>query len=315
MKNLSILLVLLCFFSSCSKSSNANGSETFKIGILQLVEHAALDDANRGFVDGLKEEGYEDGKNIIIDYQNAQGEQANCITIAQKFINDRSDLILAIATPAAQAVANLTKDIPILITAVTDPADSKLVADNNLPGANVTGTSDLTPVNEQIELLKNLIPNARRIAFLYNSSEQNSKFQVDMAKKKAEEIGLTYMDATIANPNDIQQVVQSLIGRADAIYVPTDNMVSAGMTTVVSITEPAKIPVICGEEGMLNAGGLATYGISYYELGKLTSKQAVKILQGESNPADMPIEYLQNLTLKINTNAAQKLGIRIPSDL
>lgn len=315
MKNLSILLVLLCFFSSCSKSSNANDSETFKIGILQLVEHAALDDANRGFVDGLKEEGYEDGKNIIIDYQNAQGEQANCITIAQKFINDRSDLILAIATPAAQAVANLTKDIPILITAVTDPADSKLVADNNLPGANVTGTSDLTPVNEQIELLKNLIPNARRIAFLYNSSEQNSKFQVDMAKKKAEEIGLTYMDATIANPNDIQQVVQSLIGRADAIYVPTDNMVSAGMTTVVSITEPAKIPVICGEEGMLNAGGLATYGISYYELGKLTSKQAVKILEGESNPADMPIEYLQNLTLKINTNAAQKLGIRIPSDL
>lgn len=311
MKKLLIILSVILFSVSCSKSE----SSALKIGILQLVEHAALDDANRGFVDGLKEEGFEDGKNIIIDYQNAQGEQANCTTIAQKFINDKSDLILAIATPAAQAVANMTKDIPILVTAVTDPADAKLVADNNSPGGNVTGTSDLTPVSEQMELLKKLIPNARRVAFLYNSSEQNSKFQVDIARKKAEEIGLTTRDATITNPNEIQQVVQNLIGKVDAIYVPTDNMVSAGMPTVVSITEPAKIPVICGEEGMLPAGGLATYGINYYELGKLTSKQAAKILKGESKPADMPIEYLQNLSLQINTNAAQKLGIVIPADL
>lgn len=311
MKKLLIILSIILVFVSCSKSK----SSAYKIGILQLVEHPALDEANRGFVDGLKEEGFEDGKNIIIDYQNAQGEQANCITIAQKFINDRSDLILAIATPAAQAVANLTKDIPILITAVTDPADAKLVADNNLPGGNVTGTSDLTPVKEQMDLLKRLIPNAKRVAFLYNSSEQNSKFQVDIARKKAEEIGLTTRDATITNPNEIQQVVQNLIGKVDVIYVPTDNMVSAGMPTVASITEPAKIPVICGEEEMLPRGGLATYGINYYELGKLTSKQAVKILKGESKPADMPIEYLENLTLKVNIEAAQKLNITIPNDL
>ena len=315
MKNIIIILsiILLSFSVSCSKSKSSDSK--FKIGILQLVEHAALDEASQGFIDGLKEAGYEDGKNLIIDYQNAQGEQANCITIAQKFINDRSDLILAVATPAAQAVANLTKDIPILITAVTDPADAKLVADNNLPGGNVTGTSDLTPVSEQMDLLKKLIPNAKRVAFLYNSSEQNSKFQVDIARKKAEEIGLIARDATITNPNEIQQVVQNLIGKVDVIYVPTDNMVSAGMPTVASITEPAKIPIICGEEGMLPRGGLATYGINYYELGKLTSKQAVKILKGESKPADMPIEYLQNLSLKINTNAAQKLGIVIPTDL
>lgn len=311
MKKLLIILSIILVFVSCSKSE----SSAYKIGILQLVEHPALDEANRGFVDGLKEEGFEDGKNIIIDYQNAQGEQANCITIAQKFINDRSDLILAIATPAAQAVANLTKDIPILITAVTDPADAKLVADNNLPGGNVTGTSDLTPVKEQMDLLKRLIPNAKRVAFLYNSSEQNSKFQVDIARKKAEEIGLTTRDATITNPNEIQQVVQNLIGKVDVIYVPTDNMVSAGMPTVASITEPAKIPIICGEEEMLPRGGLATYGINYYELGKLTSKQAVKILKGESKPADMPIEYLENLTLKVNIEAAQKLNITIPNDL
>ena len=307
------ILIISC--SNNSANTSSNNTETLKIGILQLVEHNALDQANQGFIDGLKEAGYEDGKNITIDYQNAQGEQANCITIGQKFVNDRVNLILAIATPAAQAVANTTKDIPILITAVTDPADAKLVADNTAPGGNVTGTSDLTPVKEQIELLKKLVPSAKNIAFLYNSSEQNSKFQVDIAKAKSDEMGLSYMDATITNPNDIQQVVQSLVGKVDAIYVPTDNMVSAGMANVIAITEPAKIPVICGEVGMLNAGGLATYGIDYYELGKLTANQAVKILKGESSPASMPIEYIQNPVLEVNTNAAQKLGITIPADL
>ncbi|WP_300366925.1 ABC transporter substrate-binding protein [Brachyspira sp.] len=320
MKKLFIALsISILFIVSCSKTDTAanksDSGNVQKIGILQLVEHLALDQAAKGFIDGLKEAGYENGKNITIDHQNAQGEQANCITISQKFINDRSDLILAIATPVAQAVANLTKDIPILVTAVTDPADSKLVADNKVPGGNVTGTSDLTPVKEQIDLLKKLIPNAKNIAFLYSSSEQNSKFQIDMAKAKADEVGLTYVDATITNPNDIQQVVQSLVGKVDAIYVPTDNMVSSGMANVIAITEPAKIPVICGEAAMLKAGGLATYGIDYYELGKLTANQAVKILKGESKPADMPIEYIQNPVLEINTNAAQKLGITIPADL
>lgn len=308
------ILMLACSNNSGSTSSQDDGALK-KIGIIQLVEHNALDQANKGFVDGLKEAGYEDGKNITIDYQNAQGEQANCITISQKFVNDRVDLILAIATPAAQAAANTTKDIPILVTAVTDPADAKLVADNTAPGGNVTGTSDLTPVKEQIDLLKKLVPSAQKIAFLYNSSEQNSKFQVDMAKAKSDEVGLSYIDATITNPNDIQQVVQSLVGKVDAVYVPTDNMVSAGMANVIAITEPAKIPVICGEAAMLNAGGLATYGIDYYELGKLTANQAVKILKGESKPADMPIEYIQNPVLEVNTNAAQKLGVTIPADL
>ena len=317
----SIFIIISLAFISCSdkeyssRVSNNVKDNILKIGILQLIEHDALDSSYRGFVDGLKEYGYEDGKNIIIDYQNAQGEQANCVTIAQKFVNDKSDLILAIATPAAQAVANITKDIPILITAVTDPADSKLVKDNNVPGGNVTGTSDLTPVREQIDLLKKLIPSAKKIAFLYNSSEQNSIFQINIAKQKADEIGLIFMDATITNPNDIQQVVQSLVGKVDAIYVPTDNMVSAGMANVISITEPAKIPVICGEVGMLNAGGLATYGISYYELGKLTANQAIKIIKGEATPSTMPIEYTKTPVLDINTNAANRLDIEIPSDL
>ena len=307
-----IYSLLLIIFSLLSCKSNA---DKIKIGILQLVEHDALDASYRGFVDGLKEAGYEDGKNITIDYQNAQGEQANCITIGQKFINDKSNLILAIATPAAQAVANMTKDIPILITAVTDPADSKLVADNNAPGGNVTGTSDLTPVESQIELLTEITPNVKTVGLLYCSSEQNSVFQINMAKRKLDSMGIKHIDLTVSNPNEIQQVLQSAIGKVEAVYTPTDNMIAAGMATVALVAEPAKLPVVCGEGGMTMLGGTATYGISYYELGKLTSIQAVSILKGEKNPAEMPIEYLQKFDLIVNTNMVEAIGLTIPESL
>ena len=308
MKYIYYLFIILSLLS-CKKTSQ------IKIGVLQLIEHNALDSAYKGFVDGLKEAGYEDGKNIIIDYQNAQGEQANCITIGQKFINDKSDLILAIATPAAQAIANMTKDIPILITAVTDPADSKLVADNNAPGGNVTGTSDLTPVEAQIELLKEIIPNVKTVGLLYCSSEQNSVFQINIAKKKLDSMGIKYIDIAISNLNEIQQVIQNIIGKVEAIYTPTDNMIANGMATVALMTEPAKLPVICGEGGMTMLGGTATYGINYYELGKLTSTQAVSILKGDKKTAEMPIEYLQKFDLVVNTNMIESIGLTIPESL
>ena len=308
MKYIYYLFIILSLLS-CKKTSQ------IKIGVLQLIEHNALDSAYKGFVDGLKEAGYEDGKNIIIDYQNAQGEQANCITIGQKFINDKSDLILAIATPAAQAIANMTKDIPILITAVTDPADSKLVADNNAPGGNVTGTSDLTPVEAQIELLKEIIPNVKTVGLLYCSSEQNSVFQINIAKKKLDATGIKYIDIAISNLNEIQQVIQNIIGKVEAIYTPTDNMIANGMATVALMTEPAKLPVICGEGGMTMLGGTATYGINYYELGKLTSTQAVSILKGDKKTSEMPIEYLQKFDLVVNTNMIESIGLTIPESL
>lgn len=308
MKYIYYLFIILSLLS-CKKTSQ------IKIGVLQLIEHNALDSAYKGFVDGLKEAGYENGKNIIIDYQNAQGEQANCITIGQKFINDKSDLILAIATPAAQAIANMTKDIPILITAVTDPADSKLVADNNAPGGNVTGTSDLTPVEAQIELLKEIIPNVKTVGLLYCSSEQNSVFQINIAKKKLDAMGIKYIDIAISNLNEIQQVIQNIIGKVEAIYTPTDNMIANGMATVALMTEPAKLPVICGEGGMTMLGGTATYGINYYELGKLTSTQAVSILKGDKKTAEMPIEYLQKFDLVVNTNMIESIGLTIPESL
>lgn len=286
-----------------------------KIGVVQLVEHVALDASYQGFVDGLAEAGYVDGQNIKIDYQNAQGEQANCVTIANKLVNDKDDLILAIATPAAQAVANLTRKIPILVTAVTDPETAKLVKSNAKPGTNVSGTSDLTPVAAQISLLKKILPNAKKVGLIYCSSEQNSIFQINLAKEACKKEGLSFVEATVSNSNEVQQVAQSLVGKVDAIYVPTDNMLAAGMATVAMVANSAKIPTICGEKGMVDAGGFVTYGINYYELGMQTAKMAVEILRDGKKPADMPIQYLEKCDLAVNEETAAKLGITVPADL
>ena len=296
-------------------ASSADSQKVYKIGVVQLLEHDALDSAYKGFVDGLKSAGYEDGKNIRLNYENAQNEQANCVTIASKLVNDRSDLILAIATPAAQAVANATKDIPILVTAVTDPADAKLVKSNDKPGTNVSGTSDLTPVKEQIELLKEMVPDVKNVGLMYCSSESNSKFQIDIAKKECDELGIGYTVKTVSSSNEIQQVAQSLVGRVQAVYVPTDNMLAAGMKTLGMVFTPAKIPVVVGESGMVKNGGIATYGINYYKLGQQTAEMAVKILKGETKPADMPIEYQKDMDVAVNQDVAKQLGITIPQDL
>lgn len=317
MKLKRIIVCMLLVSMVTAALTGCGTKKVFKIGVNQLVTHDALDASYQGFVDALKEAGYEDGKNIKIDYQNANGDQPTANTIATKLVNDNNDLILAIATPSAQACATATKEIPILITAVTDPAGSKLVASNEAPGGNVSGTSDLNPVEDQIDLLLKLVPEAKHIAILYCSSESNSKIQVDMATTAAEAVGLTVEEASVSNSNEIQQVVQSLVGKVDAIYAPTDNVIAAGMTTVAQVANDNGIPVICGESGMVDNGGLATYGINYYELGVLTGKQAVKIIKGDAKIADMPIEYLpvDSLELAINEEVAEKLGITIPEDL
>ncbi len=305
------LAAVLCL-AACSKSS---ADKKIKIGIIQLVEHPALDKAYQGFVDGLKEAGYVDGENVTIDYQNAQGEQVNCVTIADKFVNDNDSLILAIATPAAQAVANKTKTIPILVTAVTDPETAKLVKSNSKPETNVSGTSDLTPVAAQISLIKKILPSAKKVGLMFCSSEANSIFQIDLAKKACQAEGLEFVEGSVSNANEIQQVTQSLVGKVDAIYVPTDNMLAAGMANLVMVANQAKIPTVCGEDGMVQSGGLLTYGINYYELGKQTARQAVEILKDGKNPADMPIEYLEKCDLSVNEKTAAALGVKIPENL
>lgn len=298
-----------------NSTATTPADKVFKIGIIQLAEHAALDAAKEGFVAGLKEAGFEDGKNITIDFQNAQGEQPNCVTIAEKLINDKSDLILAIATPAAQAVANKTTEIPLLITAVTDPASAKLVKTNEAPGGNVTGTSDLNPIEEQMNLLKTLVPDAKKVAILFCSSEANSEFQAKLATEQLKTMGIQAFNSTVSNANEIQQVIQSLQGKADAIYCPTDNVISAAMSTVAATAQELKLPVIVGEPAQVELGGLATQGLSYFNLGKQTAAMAVRILKDGAKPGEMPIEYLKETELVINQDAAAALGLTIPAEL
>lgn len=291
---------------SPAETESADG-QTYKIGVIQLVEHAALDASNEGFVAALDDAGI----SYEIDQQNAQGDQSACQTISEKLVNDGNDLILAIATPAAQAVAGATSDIPILVTAVTDPADSGLVESNEVPGGNVSGTSDLTPVKEQIELLTKLLPDAKKVGILYCSAEANSVLQSDMAEAACADAGLESEVFTVSSSNEIQQVVESMVGKVDVIYCPTDNTIAAGMATVAMVANDNGLPTICGEEGMVDAGGLATYGIDYYQLGYMAGEQAVDILVNGADISTMPIGYLSadRCALATNQETADALGI------
>ncbi len=295
--------------------SQSSDKKEVKVGIVQLVEHNALDAANKGFVDGLKERGYEEGKNITFDRQNAQADQSNLQNIGQRFVNDKVNLIYAIATPAAQTVANLTKDIPIVGSAITDYVGAKLVASNEHPGGNVTGTSDMNPVKEQVDLLLKVVPNAKVIGTVYCSSEVNSEVQVQAMKEYAESQGLRVEVATVSTVNDIQQAAQSLVGKVDAFYEPTDNIIASAMPTLTAITNPAKKPVICGEPNMVKAGGLITYGIDYYKLGVQSGHMAADILDGKAKPADMAVQLAKELKVSYNKTNAALLGITIPEDV
>lgn len=319
---LSMALAMAGCGSSAASSGSASGSASaeakegaFKIGIIQLVEHDALDKAREGFIEDLKENGFVDGENIIIDYQNAQADQSNLKTISQRFVQNDDDLILAIATGAAQSVAAETSDIPILGTAITDYEAAQLVESNDAPGGNVSGTTDLTPVEKQVELLKEMMPDVKTLGVLYNSSEVNSEIQAQMAQEAAEKEGIECKTATVTNTNDIAQVMESIAGDVDAIYIPTDNTFASAMATVSKIAEEYKLPTICGEQGMVESGGLATVGIDYYKLGKQTGEMAVKILKDGANVAEMPIESLDDTNICLNIDTAEAIGYEFPQSV
>lgn len=287
----------------------AADGETYRIGVLQFVQHEALDKCSEGFIEALDASGI----SYEADMQNAAGDTPTCTTIAQKFVNDGDDLIFTIATPAAQACAAETEDIPIVLTAVTDPAGSGLADTNEAPGGNVTGSSDLTPVAKQIELLTQLLPEAKNVGILYCSAESNSEIQAELAREACAAAGLTAVDYTVSTSNDIQTVVESMVGNVDVIYTPTDNVIAAGMPTVAMIANANGLPTIVGEEGMCTSGGLATYTIDYKELGRVAGEMAVKILTEGASPAEMPIEYYpeDKLRLVINEETAAELGIDV----
>ena len=302
-------------FAGCGSSPQETGEPHYKIGIVQLVEHSALDDASRGFVDGLKARGFEEGKNVAIDRQNAQADQSNLQNIVQRFISDKVNLICAIATPSVQSAANATKEIPIVGTAVTDYVSAKVVQSSEMPGGNVTGTSDMSPISDQIDLLLKLYPNAKTIGTIYSSSEVNSEIQVKEMTEYAAAKGLTVRTAAISTVNDIPQAAQSLVSDVDVFYEPSDNVIASAMPTLVSVTDPAGKGVICAASTMVAAGGLATYGIDYYKLGVQTGEMAADILEGKRKPSEMKIETARDLMVVINKKNAAKLGLTIPDEV
>lgn len=309
------LTLSLGLLAGCGGEKKAEQKKMVKVGIVQLVEHAALDAANKGFVDGMAANGYKEKENVTYDRQNAQADQSNLQNIAQRFVSGKVDLICAIATPAAQTMANATKDIPIVGTAITDYAEAKLVASNKEPKGNVTGTTDMNPIKEQVDLMLKIVPQTKTVGTVYSSSEVNSQLQVKILKEVLAAKNIKLVEATVSNVNDIQQAAQSLVGKVDAVYAPTDNVIASAMPTLVAITDEAKIPVFCGEGGMVKAGGLATVGIDYYKLGLQTGAMAARILSGKEKPATMAIESQKEMQTIVNEEAAKKLGITIPADI
>ena len=284
----------------------------YQIGAVQPIEHPALDTIYQGFVDALADAGYVDGENIELDFQNAQGDANTLATIADRFVSQDKDLILAIATNPAQAMAAKTDTIPILGAGITSFTVAGLVESNEHPGGNVTGTSDMAPVKEQVDLLIALVPDAKTVGFIYSASEANAVEQVGLIRDELENRGLDTTEVTVVNTGDVQQAMKSLVKKCDAIYTPTDNTIAASMAVVSEVSHTAKVPVFPGATSMVEEGGLATAGVDYYELGRESGLMAIELLKG-ADPATTPVRMMtKNNTIEINGAVAEKLGIQIP---
>ena len=313
-KFLKIGYLLVLILALVSLFSLNLAAEEYEIGISQFVEHPSLDLAREGFIDQLAEEGFVEGENIKIDLHNAQADFSTAQTIAQRFNQNKVDLVLAIATPSAQTAANVLKNTPVLITAVTDPVEAGIVQSMEKPGANITGTTDMNPVAKQLELIRDFLPEVKDIGILYNPGEVNSTVQVKLAKEKAKEMGINLEEATVSNSSEVSLAVSSLVDNVDAIYVPTDNIIVSAMPTVLQTAHNRQVPVFASENNSVEQGAIATLGIDYYQLGKQTGSMAARILNG-SNPAEMPVESSKELKLYINKKSADQINLKIPENL
>lgn len=297
--------------SDSAASGAPSGGAGFSIGITQITTHPSLDAAREGFKKAFEDAGLE----VEFDEQNAQGDQATATSIASKFAGADLDLVLAIATPSAQAAAQAITGTPILFTAVTDPVSAQLVDSLDKPGSNVTGTTDMNPVADQISLVKQFAPGAKSVGIIYSSGEVNSEVQVELAKEAADKEGLEVVETTVTNSSEVQQAAQDLASKVDAIYVPTDNTVVSAFASVVQSAEDAKIPLIAGEGDSVANGGLATYGIDYFELGRQTGEMAIKILTEKADPATMPVQSQSEYALTVNTTTLKAIGLEMPTAL
>lgn len=303
--------ILLTSLISLHQLKADKKKDVFRIGISQFITHQSLDATREGFVDELAKQGYVEGKNIEIDLQNAQGEQRNLKTISQQ-LAESSDVVLAIATPSAQSLANTTQTTPVIFSAVTDPVSAKLVESREHPGGNVTGTSDQSSdaISTQINLIKKVLPKAKTIGILYTQSEPNSVVQKDEAKRLLEEKGFTVVEKTILDSNNVKAAAESLMAEVDMVFVPTDNIISSTMETVKQVSIKHKVPIFGGSTEMIAVGGLYNYGTNYEELGRQTARMLVRVLKGEK-PENIAVELPEKLELHTNQEMADALGIDI----
>ena len=303
--------ILLTSLISLHQLKADKKKDVFRIGISQFITHQSLDATREGFVDELAKQGYVEGKNIEIDLQNAQGEQRNLKTISQQ-LAESSDVVLAIATPSAQSLANTTQTTPVIFSAVTDPVSAKLVESREHPGGNVTGTSDQSSdaISTQINLIKKVLPKAKTIGILYTQSEPNSVVQKDEAKRLLEEKGFTVVEKTILDSNNVKAAAESLMAEVDMVFVPTDNIISSTMETVKQVSIKHKVPVFGGSTEMIAVGGLYNYGTNYEELGRQTARMLIRVLKGEK-PENIAVEVPEKLELHTNKEMADALGIDI----
>ena len=303
--------ILLTSLISLHQLKADKKKDVFRIGISQFITHQSLDATREGFVDELVKQGYVEGENIEIDFQNAQGEQRNLKTISQQ-LAESSDVVLAIATPSAQSLANTTQTTPVIFSAVTDPVSAKLVESREHPGGNVTGTSDQSSdaISTQINLIKEVLPKAKSIGILYTQSEPNSVVQKDEAKRLLEEKGFTVVEKTILDSNNVKAAAESLMAEVDMVFVPTDNIISSTMETVKQVSIKHKVPVFGGSTEMIAVGGLYNYGTNYEELGRQTARMLVRVLKGEK-PENIAVELPEKLELHTNQEMADALGIDI----
>lgn len=316
---LTLLLVVGLVVTGCSSGSTPAGNsgpqeKVYKVGLIQLVEHPSLDYVRAGILKAIKDNGFEEGKNIRIDYQNAQNDQANMDNIAKKFIGDKVDLIISITTPAAQIVAANTSDIPIVFSAVTDPISARIVKSIEKPGTNVTGVSDLNPFEAQFEMMQKVVPAAKKIGIVYTTSEVNSQVQVDKAKEFGAKLGYEIITAPIINSSEVLQAAQTLAGKKiDAFYVITDNTVATSINSLAKVAIDNKIPTIVAEDSQVEGGCLISIGIDYNIHGYQAGEMAVRVLKG-ANPAETPVEFQKDLMVVINSETQKALGITLPEE-
>ncbi len=310
-KKMAMLLIASMMMSlgvGCGSGTNSSAAEGAKrVAIIQYMEHPSLDTIRESTIETLKEQGFVDGENIIIDYQNAQGDQSNLNSIASKFVGNKADVIIAIATPAAQSVAAATTKIPIVFSGVTDPVAAKLVDNLESPSGNVTGTSDAIPMDQLFELCEELTPDVKTFGFLYTASEGNSQSVVNEAKELAGQYGFDYEESTITAINELQQAAEILAGKVDAIYVPIDNNVASAMPVLANVGKKAGIPVYVGADSMVEDGGYATIGINYEDLGAKTGEMVASVLDGKQI-SEIPVATLDNFRKVINKTTAKAIG-------